>query len=491
LPDDLGVELFNAARSQSEQARKWHLILVLAVAYLHVALVIPFAAKTAEKSGIDRELHDTRALDGAISPIVALTGDLAGQAKLASDDTSKALLTDLVARFSMLNEIVIELARIGVEAAGGVAGENLFTLTPPGTTGRLSLQRVPMAVPDIDLYPMSAELRRYVARTIDEAGAEEESLALLVPYIEDQVIRPAFERATRRWEGQHLPEIHAKAAALAKEIAAVRDIAAAAAIELDSLAKAVATLESQAEALALAPPSDPEWWRSVAAKEGSIRGMMAALASRIGEVEQQTGGLAALEAQIAETVRQREIATNSVITDLAELEEQAKALQAQLGEIGAPLKVVAFKLSVLAPLLPLIIAGMAGAISIWSGETLRRMRLAASLVVGLEERRVSRAWLGDTAGGTLFLVVARELILGLLLIAWVLIAARTSWTLGPSGVSHPLVMLLAIVTLIASRSYHGYQAARAVEAGEDARRDCRRGNEVRGVAEKEEGQTSP
>jgi hypothetical protein len=61
---DLGIQFFTAAKAQHESGAKWSLIVLVVPAYLHLAIVGPFAAQTADMAAIDGILRFIRRRNG-------------------------------------------------------------------------------------------------------------------------------------------------------------------------------------------------------------------------------------------------------------------------------------------------------------------------------------------------------------------------------------------------------------------------------------------
>jgi hypothetical protein len=175
--------------------------------------------------------------------------------------------------------------------------------------------------------------------------------------------------------------------------------------------------------------------------------------------------LQALTTQIADIVSKNQQAATVLNDTLAELDKRAAELQSQLGEIGAPLKVVSFKLSEIAPLMPLIVAATLAAIAAWTAEGLRRMTLAAGLVGDEADRTAIRTWLHAAAGGSRARVAAVELAVAIASVAWVLIAARNVAALPPPFLTRPILAAIAIAVVVAARTYHWRCADEAASSG--------------------------
>lgn len=457
---DLGVQFFTAAKVQHESAAKWSLIVLIVLLYFHLAIVGPFARQTADKAEIEQELAQNQALESQLAPVVASAATFVDTVQTEVKDASTSLREDLVARFGVLNDKIVSLAMLGPEKAAGEEGAQLFR---PELAVGLQQQQQQQVRPELDLLvpildPMPSAVRGQVA----EAAESQEYLEELERYIDESVIAPAFKRANKSWATERLQTLTSDAAQLDAQIESAAKDAGTAADQFKALQAAVAALRDEAQRLSFAPPADSDWWRTVAGKGDSIQTMMGAMTQGIGDIGQQHSVLQAAKDRTSAIIAQNEQRAKQVAEKLADLEQQTKDLQAQLGEIGEPLKVISVRLSLLAPLLPLVIALAAAALAVWRAEALRRMRFAASLVVEEAEDRVLRRWLQAAAGGSARVLAAREIAIGLVMTAWVLAAWLAVRSLPAPLLSDAAVAGIAVAVLVGGRAYHWYQSGQAL-----------------------------
>ena len=457
MADNLGVQFFTDAKAQYESAGKWRWVAVALLAYLHLGLVVPFASDTRDKAAVDRQLADNRAAEEALKPVLNAADELAKRVNEATDHAAAGLKVELVERFRRLSNVVNQLAELDTSQAGGAEGAALFAPPPQ------QMQQQMVRDDSSELAPMSAELRRRIAETARKVGPGELPPELQA-YIESGLIAPAFMRANQAWAESGLRIAQAGVAAIAEDIAKARAAAPAAAAELDRLAKAVDALGSEAKRLTFAPPANSAWWRTVRGKEGTIQSMTSDLATSVGGFNTSQMALQRLSTQIADIVNKNQQVAAALSSTLAELDKRAAELQSQLGEIGAPLKVVSFKLAEIAPLMPLIIAAALAAIAAWTADGLRRMALAAELVSGEPDGTAIRRWLHAAAGGSRARVAAVELAVAIAAVAWVVIAARNVAHLSPPFLTQPILAVIAITVIVAARVYRWRSADLAVAA---------------------------
>jgi hypothetical protein len=458
VADDLGVRFFTDAKAQHESAVKWRWLVLALLTYLHVGLVLPFAADTRDKVALDRELADNQKAHRALKPVLDTANTLANRVEVAKNQAAANLKTNLVERFQRLSGVVSALGELNGARAEGAEGAALF-----GKPAQPQMQQQAAPADPSALPPMSSELRRRIAESAKAVGADQVPPDLQT-YIESAVIAPAFKRANEAWAESGLKIAQEEGAAIAKDIVQAKTDAPSAATQLDRLGGSVEALRNEAEHLTFVPPPNPDWWRTVGGKEASIVSMTSNFATRVNDFNANQLAVQALTTQIADVIAQNQQAGAALADKLAELDKRAADLQSQLGEIGGPLKVISFKLSEIAPLLPLIIAVFLAAIATWSAESLRRMTLAAKLVGDEADCAAIRTWLRASVGGSSARVAAVEIAVALASVTWVLLAAENVAFLPAPFLTQPILAATAVAVVAAARLYHWFYANAAASA---------------------------
>ncbi len=463
---DLGVQFFTAAKAQHESGAKWSLVVLVLLVYFHLAIAGPYAQQTADKAEVDRALDANRKVEAQLDPIVKSAAAFVVRIDDELTTVSTRLRDDLVAHFGALDAAIRQLSSLTPGDAEGQPGGQVFTSLEDPRFAQQQQQQQQQAPPLEDmtprLAPMPPDLRRLVATAAQTGDANQQYVEEIERYIAASVITPAFARANALWAERHLPGLADNAATLNAEVE--RGIAAggSAAEQLKQLRTAVASLLGEAQRLSFAPPSDAGWWRSVAGKEESIRAMVDAMKRGAENIGVQQEKLQAAKDEVSKSVQANLERAEQIDDALAELEKQARDLQAQLGEIGEPLKVISVRLSLLAPLLPLVIALAIAALTLWRAEALRRMRFAAGLVPSGAEGDVLRRWLREAAGGSARLLAAREVAIAGIALAWMLAAWREVRALPAPQLSDLEIIDLAMAALIGARAHHWHQCALAL-----------------------------
>lgn len=467
MADDLGVQFFTAAKAQHEASAKWHLIVLAVLAYFHLALAGPFAKQTEELTAIVHERDQKRILESQLTEVVGLADEFTSFVQEEVAETSGALRNELVEAFAALDAVIPQLIRLGREKAGGEDGAQLFQLPP--MSGMQQQQQQQQAPQPESLAPtlalMEPELRIRVVEVAESSNGDLRQLAELNSYISNSVVAPAIQRANDSWAVDR-QSVVMMAAEVDRRIQSTIDAAGDAADPLRRLNDTVSKLRKIAEELKFAVPEGTAWWGTIGGKEASIEKMLEAMTQIIDQKRSALKEVKKQAAEAAEATRENNQRAEEVAAELTRLEEQTRELQAQLGAIGEPLKVISLKLSLLAPLLALIIGLGVAAIALWRGESLRRMSVATSVVADAAQDRVIRPWLRSAVGGSPALLAVWEVVSGAVAAAWVLTAWNATRSLPTPLLPSVAVIGLALTAIAAGWAYHWYRAAQALAISE-------------------------
>jgi hypothetical protein len=461
MADDLGAQFFTAAKAQHESSAKWHLIVLALLAYFHLALAGPFARQTEELAGIIEARDQKRILETQLTEVVAQAEEFTGFVQEEVAETSSALRNELVEAFAALDAIIPQLIELGPEKARGEDGARLFQPSSMSGMQQQQQQQQQQQAPQPEaptIALMEPELRVLVAGS---ATGDLRELAELNDYISKSVVAPIIQGANESW-GEIRPSIVTMATEIDGRIQSTIDATGDAADQVHRLDDTVLKLRRIAEELTFAVPEGTKWWGTIGGKEASIEKMLEEMTKGINQKRSAIEEVKVQAVEAAEATQENDRRAHEVAAELAKLEEQAAELQAQLGAIGEPLKVISLKLSLLAPLLAAIIGFGVAALALWRAESLRRMSVAATVVVDAAQDKVIRSWLRSAAGESPALLLVWELASGALAAAWVLAAWNATRSLPTPLLSSITVIGLALAAMAAAWAYHWYRAAQAL-----------------------------
>lgn len=329
MANDLGVQFFTDAKAQFDSAGKWRWIILALLAYLHVGLVLPFAADTRDKAEVDRQLADSQVAEETLKSVRDRADKLARRVDQANEQVAQDLKNELVARFQRLNTVVSALAALGPAGAEGEDGAALF--------GNQRLQMMQQATAREDtsvLAPMSAELRRQIAESANAAAGE--LSPKLQAYIESELIAPAFTRANEEWRQSGLSIAQPEVGEITEGIAWLQSHVPTAAIDLNNFGGSIQALSNQAQRFTFAPPAGSAWWRTAGGKETSILSMTSDFAASVRDLNTSQVALEKLSTQIKDVDNKNLEAAKALSDALTALEKRAVDLSPPLWPRSPP-----------------------------------------------------------------------------------------------------------------------------------------------------------
>jgi hypothetical protein len=463
MADDLGVQLFTAGQEQHTAARRWLAIAAVILAWFHFLVVLPFVSLSRQHEAIQAELKLHGDLNDAVQQILAQNDQLIKSAQAKTTAASQALLDDLVGRLGRVNTAMAELHELGLDRAESDAGAAVFDSTPGAHAQPMQQVRQPVPTGRPALPIMPPELRRKVAESSNDPARRDQLLDLITPYVNDAIIHPAFVQANDAWHRGTLPTLTGDADRVHKliESAPAGDAAVTAALKrLDSQLTAITT---SAAGISFAPPSNPDWWRSLAEKERTVREVFETLAREVPGLAQQSAALQAIRSQTDAALAQQQDLQRSIERAMAELETETRKLGEQLGEIASPLKVVSVDLATGTRLLPLFIGLVFSVLTVWSANGLRKMGLAKTGIGDAAQARTADAWIHYATGGSAVSVVRNSILPALLAGAWVVAASFSASGVAKTTAAATLSIAgLALLAVAAAAAYHWRSAMSAL-----------------------------
>jgi hypothetical protein len=381
---------------------------------------------------------------------------------VVADGLSGRLEAKVIARFGRLGTILQKFASVSDEDAASDVGAQLFESDASQEIGQL--QQAP-SEDDAPITAPSPELRRAIARSSREDRAQ-----ILTPefeeYIRKVVIQPAFDTANNKLieDFQSIDDKagEAKAAIAAAKPKATPEIGKV----LNDLETSVDSLSKEVKDYRFALPQSDEWWHTIMGKSESIQSMMAGLAGGIESTFKTMGALAEIQKQAEAALKVQQDSAAALAGQLASLQGDADRLQGQIGDIGGPLKILAFKLDWLGPLLPIIIAIFIAAGALWSTYAIGRMTLALGLPKAGEQIDNMRAWLKSSVGGSRSRLMAWQAMFLVLAVTWVAFAISITYTLEPVFLTNGQMGALAIAVVIAARGVLWFKSYAAIISAE-------------------------
>lgn len=464
MAEDFAATLFTEARAHHESACRWFWIATVVLAIFHLMIFRPYVGLTGKKAEAESALaHDTalkQELDGIGPALAQLNALSTEEAKRRLD----SLLTVLRTTFGRLNDIIVELRRMGPDQAGGDPGAGLFR---PAGYSSMTIQ-MPAAIPnamaqtaavptsvELNLPAMNGALRRNIAG----ANSRGSVLDLLKPYIDQEIVAPRFARFNDRWRAEITPQVTSAGGALLLRIRSAGSRFPSESASWTSAENAISSVVTAAGQFKIEPPAAPFWWAAAESKGAAFGGFLRTIgdpgllqATALAELEQRTAGTIA-----ANKARQKEI--DALIARLnEEFREQQKALAA----LVEPLKGISIDLATIVPYFPVILALGFIALTSWLASRIQELGEAVALVARGDPASPAPEWLRGRVTRSLWhrrgSIVARCAVIA----AWIALASWQLTNVSITGRIEAVLFALAGAIGIALASLYEWRVVRSV-----------------------------
>ncbi len=237
------------ARDFDANARRWSLLVVVALAVFHATAVTSWverdaarAARSEELARLDGVLADVRELGPALASVPATVHEV-------MDPALGRLVEDLRRDLLRLRSTRRSLRRFMAEQNAGddaAPAEDLLAEVDDELAGV-----EPFEVQNVDWIV-----------EIGEALGREELLRALSPLVDERVVAPRFAAVRQLWTASALPRIEAHLDGVAAAVPELRGRYGEAASDYQALAEALTAERRAARDLEVAPPERPYWWAS-------------------------------------------------------------------------------------------------------------------------------------------------------------------------------------------------------------------------------------
>jgi len=473
MADDFAATLFTEARTHYEAACRWFCIVAVALAVFHLMIFRPYVDLTARKAAAADALSRESALKQELDALEPGFAELAERSTAAATQRLADLLAELRGTFASLNDIILELRRLGPEQAGSDAGERLFAPRGGDLAGSSLMAQMPIANAMAQTAPapaplqmaagaavpaMSGDLRRRVAA----AQWQYEVLDAIEPYIDQQIVGPSFARFNGQWQQAVVPAAASTGDALAQRIHGAATRFPAEAADWRKAEETVAGIMSAVRGFKIAPPSQPRWWAAAETKTATVHDYLRAFdesalggGSALGELRQRTDAAIA-----ANQAAQREI--DSAI---AQLSDEFREQQKELAERVEGLKGLAIDLATVIPWFPAILGAGFVALTLWLASRLQQLGEAVALYARGEPASPAPEWLRSRIAGSPWHRGSALLLRSALVVAWIALAGLELRSAGLAGGIEILLTALLAATALAAASRREWRVARALRRG--------------------------
>ncbi len=363
--------LFLHARDHFAGSSHWLYVVVLALALIHVVVVMPFIAGSRLES--ETSLQRTR-----LAAVESSLGELRGALEAVRQETSSMVAPALE---RLIEDVEQDLARLEAtrqqiavpEVPEVQVDPDAEPATPPPP---------PPAPPRSTALPFPVDDADRIADLRDARGRDQ-VLAALAPLADELIAQPRFFDLQRSWNDEALPRLEARLDTAAGALPRLRSRFPEARDQWETLAGALTAVSGTAREFRFAPPAEPYWWALPGGGEVEL-GLTAAVAGEI----RRPRRLAELEQ-----------AADRSVESYSEIVGKVAQAQRELGDPPAgafashPGGGQTERLGVAAiATFPLLLGAVLGAAAIWRSQRLRELGLTTRMAIDHGGPPALRQW---------------------------------------------------------------------------------------------------
>lgn len=233
------------ARELDANARRWSVLVLAALAFLHATVVTSFVERGSARAARNDETARLEAVLGEVRGLVPELASIPSTVHKVIDPALQRLVEDLRGDLLRLRATRRSLRRFLAEKNGETPPAGL-----PAEDDELAGVE-PFEVTDVD-------------RTVEigEARDREELLRALSPLVEQRIVEPRFAAVQQVWTTSVLPRVEAHLDGVAGAVPKLRGRYGEAAEDWQALAESLTALRRAARDLEVRPPERPFWWAS-------------------------------------------------------------------------------------------------------------------------------------------------------------------------------------------------------------------------------------
>lgn len=446
VDQDLARTMLNEAATRYESAGRWALILCAVVFVFHILTFSPFIRAQAARAALAEQID---ILDGTSTDLGAML-DVQQAAMDAVRGDLDAMLKRMKEEFGFLQR-AIETIRTAPAPGAGQPPSAGLPPQPPRPMVQMQMQAAPAGSQTMQEAHVESFIKAIrtdnLTDLVRDAPGGQMLRDVLRPLIEQKIIGPQFATVTASWKAR-LPDLLGKTDAVRASLVRLTALFPAE-LRWPALRARIDAYRAALDKVTFGPPADdPNWWYTTAGKGAAVLKMKDIATDRL-----TTPSFREAHKALRALLDERAHLVAGIDDRLSALERQFEAQKEKLGELIAPVKGLAFDLSVVSANFPLVLALLLAAALVWPARRYDALRSAATLArrAGLIDQDGADALLhpGGMLGSAAVLTAQ-----AVLFVAWCLAAA---WQLrdwpGREGLDLPLLTGLAVAIVVGAALY--------------------------------------
>lgn len=394
MDDDLIKSMFLRARDQYESSVRWAFLTLLFLLLVHLITFSQFVRLKVTLSAAEAAVRQTSDADTAVEELSTELTVLHRSYLGRLDSRLDEMQTDMIADFQSLQQVLARLDSPTSAEFADVRAEDL--LLDQDSPLQSPIQQPPSR-------PGSGPESRFqldeeVKAQLKQARNNEETLEILQPVIEAQIIEYRFTQLNDFWRNRLEPDIIQQTNLILEDLEEQRllfpdgaDYWTEIEANLKQTAQVAATLQFQPFT------DDPYWWSTIAGKEKTLSVVEEAAINQL-NVEESAQAVDQLQRQVTAALDQHLQLQKAVQQELENVENTFTEQQGKLAALGQPYEFLALDLDFLVAKFPLILGIFLAAITVWPVYRMQELAWAVALMAERSQTQSSWEWFYARSG---------------------------------------------------------------------------------------------
>lgn len=360
--------MFLRARDQYESAAHWAILAVVIAAIFHLLTFSRYISINKELETVQKAANDLKQLEGVLS---TTSSNLENSQQTIEDEMEQQIALTVEALAGDFQALSIAVNQIREPSTPDTNPWDPDTLLQDNQD--MFAQQMPPAGQPL---PKTFILDEAIQSAIRKAKSKEELQQLLIPVIDEQIIRPRFSDLNVFWQNQILYNLEETLTQAKLDLEKNRDLYPGEAAQLDEIISRLDQAMTYMDSIVFTPPtSDSEWWSSVTGKQATLEDLESAVISGFEEIG-STGALREVLVQVKESDAEQTLLLDKIKADLSNLEEQFNQQQVHLATLGKPFEFFSVELAYMASIFPLLLGILLSVSIVWPAARLRELAWA-------------------------------------------------------------------------------------------------------------------
>lgn len=374
MDSDLLKSLFLKAKDQYESANRWSYIAIFICLIFHLMTFTQFISVKKKQSEViaakDHYIQMSKLASEIKTDLEVLNNQISKPMKGRIDK----LLADLKSDFDALDRSV---AGIKTNATAQFTSTSADYLLNSNLNTDMRLQ---MPISQMQSKGKTFEINNDLRNKIIEASNPEDLRELLLPIIEQKIIKNRFNELNNYWHKEEVVKIKKNTEKIIKKIDDNNLLLSDESIIWRQILDSMEKVEQVSITLNFIPPQDPYWWTTVSGKLARLSGIREAALQEFQNAIQKSNLIDNLTMKMRAALAKQKELQSSLKERIKKIQDDFNNYQAKLSNINKTFGIISLDLNYIVPLFPLLLGIILAIHTFWCSYRLRELIGIALLI---------------------------------------------------------------------------------------------------------------